>query len=255
MNKTMIKLGLIGYKLEHSFSKGYFTEKFQKENIDHICYENFSIENISYFPQIVEQEPRLYGVNVTIPYKESIIPYLDEISDLARETGAVNTVRIERNQDRPYLKGYNTDVPGFKETITPFADQLKKALVLGSGGASKAIIRALEELGIKYLLVSRKSSKDAITYKDIDDKIIDTHQLIVNCTPLGMKGYDEVKPPLPYHNIKNSHFLYDLIYNPTETPFLLEGKKRGAKTKNGREMLERQAEHSWDIWENVLKRL
>lgn len=248
----MARLGLIGYSLEHSFSKGYFEEKFRKEGIEGIKYDNFPLSDIGKFPELIYQNPDLVGLNVTIPYKREVITYLDELSPLAEEIRAVNTITIKREGHKVWLKGHNTDITGFMESIEGQTEAIKKALILGSGGASQAIMKALEKLQMDYLLISRKRGNKALTYDDVDETLIKEYPLIINCTPLGMQGREDEKPPLPYEHLGKRNFLYDLIYNPSETLFLKEGKKRGAQTQNGRKMLIGQAEHAWLEWRPLL---
>jgi shikimate dehydrogenase len=243
------KYGLIGYPLTHSFSRRFFTEKFQKETID-AEYLNFEIESAGLLIEVIAQNPGLVGLNVTIPYKEQVIPFLDEINDAASEIRAVNTIRIERSSTGTKLIGFNTDVVGFMQSIKPLLrDHHKKALVLGTGGASKAVIYALKESGISSLLVSRKPVGEvSISYNDLDLKIMSEYQIIVNTTPLGTFPKTETYPPIPYQFVGENHLLYDLVYNPEMTEFLRKGSKNGATIKNGLEMLHLQALAAWEIW-------
>ncbi len=236
--------GLIGFPLTHSFSPDYFRQKFQREHIE-AAYNPFVLETISQLPELLQNYPSLEGLNVTIPYKESVMPYLDELSALARETGAVNCIRIADGK----LTGYNTDVAGFCESLKPLLNsQHQHALVLGTGGASKAVQFGLKELGIGYQLVSRREEQGKRSYTALTRRQMRDYQLIINTTPVGMYPDTEACPPLPYEVIGPDHLLFDLIYNPEETRFLAEGRKRGAITKNGLEMLQLQAEESWKIW-------
>lgn len=238
--------GLLGRNIHYSFSKKYFSEKFQKENLLGYSYKNFDIQDIKYFYEIIKNTPNLRGLNVTIPYKETILPYLDKISKKAKKIGAVNTIKISK---KGIIKGYNTDYYGFKKTLKPLLESHhKKALVLGTGGASKAIVFALEELGISYTFVSRETRGERINYQQIDIDTFKTHQIVINCTPLGTSPDVEKCPPLPYSFFTSKHIAYDLIYNPSETQFLKNAKNSGAKTKNGLEMLVIQAEKAWRIW-------
>lgn len=234
--------GLIGHPLSHSFSKTYFTEKFEREGLD--CeYENYDIDDIA-----LVRELDLSGFNVTSPYKEAIIPYLDELDPIAAEVGAVNTVKVLPNGR---LIGYNTDVIGFAETV--FGAELQKtALILGTGGASKAVQYALRQLGIRYSIVSRSIGKGDYQYEELTPEIIQSHLLIVNATPVGMAPNINEAPNLPYDAITPQHTLIDLIYNPDETLFLRKGKEHGAITINGLTMLHAQAEASWEIWTHVI---
>lgn len=240
--------GLIGYPLGHSFSRNYFNQRFRDEQTD-AEYMNFEIPTIKDFPTILAQYPDLKGLNVTIPYKEAVIPYLDALSDDAKAIGAVNVVKVRFNNGKPFLTGYNSDVIGFSDSLEPLLEkQHTKALVLGTGGASKAVIYGLKKLGIEPLQVSRSIHPGMIQYKDITLKLMEQYYLIVNCTPVGMYPHVNECPDLPYGALTNRHLLYDLIYNPDETLFLKKGAGMGAKTKNGLEMLLLQAFASWRFW-------
>jgi shikimate dehydrogenase len=244
--------GLIGYPLSHSFSKGYFSEKFQKENIDGCRYDNYPIEDISLLPGVIESNPQLIGLNVTIPYKEKVLTFLDNISDEAKEIGAVNTIRIHRQHKRITLSGYNTDVYGFSESLKPLLKpHHTSALILGTGGASKAVKFALNKLGIDFVQVSRNRSEECLGYEDVTEDIIETHKIIVNTTPLGTFPKIEEYPSLPYQFLNPQHLLYDLVYNPGITAFLNHGLNHGCRIKNGLEMLHLQAEKSWEIWNGL----
>ena len=244
----MDKYGLIGYPLGHSFSQSYFNEKFQNENIDAL-YENFEIPSIENFPEIIETNPNLRGLNVTIPYKEKVISYLDVISPEARESGAVNVIKVERKGKSTYLTGYNSDVIGFTRSIEPLIEKYhKKALILGTGGASKAINYGLKSLGLETVFVSRYRKPDTICYEDITPKVIKEYNVIVNCTPLGMFPHTDECPNLPYEAMNTQTLLYDLIYNPDTTMFMQKGAEHGATVKNGLEMLLLQAFASWEFW-------
>jgi shikimate dehydrogenase len=237
--------GLIGFPLSHSFSKGFFAEKFQREGITDCRYENFPIPDIAGFHALWQQHPELEGMNVTIPYKQDVIPFLHHFSEAARAIGAVNCIRRQGNE----LTGHNTDVTGFSRSLQPLLQpHHTKALVLGAGGAAKAVKFALQQLGIAYTEVSRKYFDGTIRYEAIDAAVMEAHTLIVNTTPLGMYPNVEEAPPIPYEAITNRHLLYDLIYNPAETLFMKKGAERGAAVKNGHEMLILQAEASWEIW-------
>ena len=244
----MDKYGLIGYPLGHSFSQSYFNEKFQNENIDAL-YENFEIPSIENFPEIIETNPNLRGLNVTIPYKEKVISYLDVISPEAREIGAVNVIKVERKGKSTYLTGYNSDVIGFTRSIEPLIEKYhKKALILGTGGASKAINYGLKSLGLETVFVSRYRKPDTICYEDITPKVIKEYNVIVNCTPLGMFPHTDECPNLPYEAMNTQTLLYDLIYNPDTTMYMQKGAEHGATVKNGLEMLLLQAFASWEFW-------
>ena len=244
--ETNKKFGLIGKDISYSFSKKYFTEKFSKELFDDCTYENFDIPNIEEFPNVLKENPDLKGLNVTIPYKEAIIPFLDTMSDKAFRIGAANVIRFTKKGN---LKGYNSDWYGFKKSLEPLLQpHHKKALILGTGGASKAIAFALDKLGIFYTFVSREASENAIDYNRINATTFDNFQIIINCTPLGTSPNTKEFPPIPYEFFTEKHIAFDLIYNPEETQFLKKAKKKGATIKNGYEMLVFQAEKAWTIW-------
>ena len=242
--KPKHKFGLIGKDISYSFSKNYFTLKFKKLGLNDYEYVNFDLKSIDEFKDLISKE--LKGLNVTIPYKESIINFLDEIDDEAKLIGAVNTIKIDK---RGRLTGFNTDVYGFEESLKPrLKKSHKKALVLGTGGASKAVCYVLDKLKIDYLLVSRSPEKTQISYTDLNRSLLEKYTIIINCTPLGTYPKVEEYPKIPYDCITKKHLLYDLIYNPEKTRFLKEGEKRGADISNGLKMLELQAEKSWKIW-------
>jgi len=244
MNKQKI-VGLIGYPLSHSFSRKYFTDKFRKEGISGFEYRNFEIEDVGKIKEVISSNPGLIGLNVTIPYKESIIPYLDELSPEAEEIGAVNTICIHNSG----LSGHNTDHIGFSRTMDLILDKKPSgALILGTGGASKAVEFSLKERGIPYRYVSRKPAGNALSYKDINKDTISRYPLVINTTPLGMYPEINSKPEIPYDLLGAGNYLIDLVYNPDKTLFLEEGEKAGASTINGLPMLVSQAEASWDLW-------
>lgn len=241
----MRKFGLIGRNISYSFSRGYFSEKFSREEI-RASYENFDLEDISGFPKVLKDNPELEGLNVTIPYKEKIIPFLDALDPVASKIGAVNTIRIDRSGK---LTGYNTDYFGFTGAIKPFLKaQHSKALILGTGGASKAVAYALKHLGIKITFVSRKPSERSISYSVLDSEIMASHKVIVNCTPLGTSPNTSEYPPVPIEYLTQEHLIFDLIYNPPVTKLMELSKLRGATVVNGQRMLEFQAEKAWEIW-------
>ena len=277
----MTSYGLIGYPLGHSFSRKFFTEKFEKEGID-AQYLNFEIPSIEEFPEIIKNNPELRGLNVTIPYKQQVMQYLDDISEEAKAIGAVNVVRIERPSPQPSpimgretmrnagnkpdglpikgdmseglrgsLIGYNSDVIGFVESIRPLLKpHHKKALILGTGGASKAIRYGLEKkLGMKTLFVSRSAREGMITYEEVTAEVLKEYEVIVNCSPVGMYPHVDECPALPYEAMNENNLLYDLVYNPLETLFMKKGAEQGATVKNGLEMLHLQAIASWKFWE------
>lgn len=245
----MKKYGLLGFPLTHSFSKQYFTEKFEREKIDS-SYENFEIDSINKFPGIIKNNPEIVGLNVTIPYKEQVIPFLHEVNESAREVGAVNTIKVSRTASGVFLKGFNTDTFGFENSLKPLLQPWHtKALILGTGGASKALKYILKKLGIGYLSASIEELKDnEIRYEDIDAQIMREHLLIINATPLGTYPKTETFAPIPYEFIGGKHLLFDLVYNPEVTQFLAKGKAQGATIKNGYEMLLGQAKKSYEIW-------
>lgn len=244
----MDKYGLIGFPLHHSFSMSFFNEKFQNENIA-AEYCNFEIPTIEHLPGIIAQHGNLRGLNVTIPYKEKVISYLDELSDEARTIGAVNVVKITRHNGQPYLKGFNSDIIGFTRSIEGLLKpHHRKALILGTGGASKAIRYGLEQLGLEYRFVSRREQPGMLTYEQITADTIREYEVIVNCTPCGMYPHCDEAPALPYEAMNENNLLYDLIYNPDQTLFMRKGAQAGAVTKNGLEMLLLQAYASWEFW-------
>jgi len=245
----MRKFGLIGHPLKHSFSKRYFSEKFEKQGLDNCQYELFDIDDISKITQVIRENPELEGLNVTIPYKEQVIPYLDEMEPGCRVIGAVNTVRIKNGK----LTGFNTDYYGFKESLSKWLDGRQPgALILGSGGASRAVKQALADLTIPYLMVSRQKTKvpGSVDYSDLvaDRRYLDEHHLIINTTPLGTFPNIAEMPPIPLEYLTDQHLVYDLVYNPATTLLMESAADRGALTKNGHEMLILQAEASWGIW-------
>ncbi len=243
----MNKYGLIGKNIAYSFSPGYFAKKFQQLEMDDAFYEIFDLDDISQFPDLIVSESPLSGLNVTIPYKEAVIPYLDALSDEAREIGAVNTICFDEGK----RIGHNTDFQGFTDSITPLLMGKKpKALVLGSGGASKAILYGLHQLELPVNQVSRKKQKGMIKYEELTVEVIKSHKLIINCTPLGTYPKVDEMPPIPYDGITPDHLIYDLVYNPEKSAFLLAGESRGAQICNGLAMLEGQAEASWKLWQS-----
>lgn len=244
-NRT--KFGIIGKDISYSFSRNYFQEKFKKLGLNTYQYFNFDIPEIEEFPFLLyHREDEFRGLNVTIPYKEAVLKYLDEIDAEAQKIGAVNTIKVT---DDNKLIGYNTDVYGFQKSIEPLLKiHHKKALILGTGGASKAIAYVFNKLNIDYKFVSRTAGENRFTYEMLDSEIMNDYSIIVNCSPVGTHPNIEDEPPIPYQYLSDKHLLYDLIYNPAETKFLRKGKKLGADIKNGLEMLELQAEKSWKIW-------
>lgn len=246
----MKRYGLIGFPLSHSFSKNYFVEKFSKSEITDSSYENFELNSIDEFEELIKHNPDIMGLSVTIPYKEKIIPFLTELSSDAKAIGAVNTIQIN-NSETGGLIGHNTDVVGFKVSLLKLiGNSYPEALVLGTGGASKAVVFVLEKMGINYKLVSRQKSAlmNCISYNQLNEELIVNAKLIINTTPLGMFPNINSKPGIPYDAIGSKHFLFDLTYNPSITAFLKIGLDKGAAIKNGQEMLELQADAAWNIW-------
>ena len=243
----MRKFGLIGFPLSHSFSKKYFSDKFEAEGIE-AEYCNFPIESLAELDDIIRSEPKLVGFNVSIPYKTFIIPLLDSMAPCAKSIQSVNTVCIERIGNSWNLKGANTDVIGFKESIEPHVKGHDQALILGTGGSAKAALHVLEDMGIECNSVSRRHDEGDFIYEELSPADIWEHSIIVNCTPIGMFPNVDAAPDIPYESITPEHVLFDMIYNPAETVFLRNGRKRGATCINGLQMLERQAEESWKIW-------
>ena len=242
--------GLIGYPLLHSFSISYFNQKFEDEGIN-ARYENFEIQSIESLMEIIDSTPNLRGLNVTIPYKEKVISYLDALSPEARAIGAVNVIRVIHENNKVTLKGYKSDVIGFTQSIEPMLEKYhKKALILGTGGASKAIDYGLKSLGLETVFVSRYKRPGTIQYTDVTPEVIKEYNVIVNCTPCGMYPHSDECPQLPYEAMDNHTILYDLIYNPDETLFMKNGIEYGANVKNGLEMLLLQAFASWEFWNN-----
>lgn len=247
----MDKYGLIGFPLGHSFSRNFFNEKFENEGIK-AKYINFEIPQIEDLPEILASNPELKGLNVTIPYKQKVMAYLDELSPEAKAIGAVNVIRVSHKGKDVVLKGFNSDVIGFTKSIEPMLEPAhKKALILGTGGASKAIEYGLKTLGLETLFVSRTKKENTITYEEVTPEIIKEYNVIVNCTPLGMYPKADTCPDIPYEAMDGHTILYDLIYNPDETLFLTKGAKYSATTKNGLEMLLLQAFASWEFWNDT----
>lgn len=240
--------GLIGYPLTHSFSKDYFGKKFKNEAVKNCRYENFQLANIKELQKILKDHPDLEGLNITIPYKESVLSFLDEKSELVRETGACNCIKIVNGK----LVGFNTDVIGFERSLLPkLRSEHKHALILGTGGAAKAVEFVLKKNGVHFTYVSRRRSQNNITYEQLTPSVLEKNKLIINTTPVGM--YPKVKEilPLPFEAITPKHFLFDLIYNPPKTLFLRKGEEKGATIQNGYDMLVCQAEESWKIWNQL----
>lgn len=241
----MRRFGLIGKTLKHSFSKHYFTQKFKDNQASDCTYDIFELQSIDELPGLIATQPALEGLNVTIPYKEEVLVFLDERSAVVREIEACNCIKIRNGK----LYGFNTDVGGFRNSLQPkLKPHHKKALILGTGGAAKAVKYALKELEIEYLLVSRRKESGDLGYEDVDDEILKQYTLLINTTPLGMFPNVNDDPPIPYEFLTPQHFLFDLVYNPEKTKFLQQGENRGAQIANGYEMLILQAEESWRIW-------
>ncbi|MGB5243666.1 MAG: shikimate dehydrogenase [Lutimonas sp.] len=246
IKKVESLFGLLGKQISYSFSKGYFNEKFANSGLKDFYYTNFDLDKIDDLEPLLESLPNIKGFNVTIPYKEKVLPFLDEIDEEANLIGAVNTVKLLQGNR---LKGYNTDVYGFEYSILPLIKPMhKKGLILGTGGASKAVAHAFVKLGIDFKYVSRIKGENAISYDDLDKEMIKEHLIVVNCSPVGTFPNTNACPNLPYEFITKDHLFFDLIYNPSETLFLKKAKFYGAQIKNGKEMLELQAEKAWEIW-------
>lgn len=243
----MIKYGLIGFPLSHSGSGVWFIEKLRREGKSGYNYHNFPLSTLDEFPHLFRKYPGLRGLNVTIPYKEKIIPWLEELDPVAGKIGAVNTILIHRERGNVHMKGFNTDAEGFRQSAD-FSGH-RHALILGTGGAAKAVAYAFTEMGITFSYVTRtKKSETQIAYKDLSEKIMGRNTLIINATPLGMFPSIETFPPIPYHLLSDHHFLYDLVYSPAMTVFLKNGAAAGARIQNGQKMLEIQADLSYRIW-------
>jgi len=246
----MRKFGIIGYPLGHSFSKKFYLEKFGKEGIRDVDYDMYPLADIRDFPALYGNDDKFHGFNVTLPHKQAVIPFLNELSAEASAIGAVNCIQIRRKDGRkPYLKGFNTDAHGFEHSLAPLLQpNHAQALVLGNGGAAKAVFYVLRKLGVPFRTVSRSAGNGDLTYADLTETIIREHSVIINCSPVGTFPEVDSAPDIPYAGIGENHLLYDLVYNPAETLFLRRGKERGAAVKNGMEMLVLQAERNWDIW-------
>lgn len=241
------RFGLLGCNIDYSFSRSYFTQKFERENRTNCSYENFDLATLENFDQLLKTR-HLRGMNVTIPYKEQVIPFLDDLDETSKNIGAVNTIVF--NADGT-TKGHNTDYIGFRDSITPLlSPTISAALILGTGGASKAIVYALHQMGIETQYVSRTKKEDNLTYSELTPEILATHKLIVNCTPLGTFPNIDEKPDIDYSSLTTKHVLFDLIYNPTETAFMKAGQEHGARVINGEKMLVGQAEAAWKLWNN-----
>ena len=246
--------GIIGYPLGHSFSQKHFTEKFERESIPDHAYRKFELSDIGQLPALLESEPDLCGLNITIPYKVQVIAYLDEIDPVASEIGAVNTVRVSRRNGRPFLQGFNTDAPAFRESLMKNLLTLPEtALVLGTGGAARSVTHTLIDLNIIPILVSRRPLRGGYTYDDLPGDVISDAGLIVNATPVGMAPATDAMPPIDYSYLRDGQLLFDLTYNPPVTAFLAEGEARGCQTVNGEEMFLVQAGLAWKIWNEEIK--
>lgn len=244
----MRRYGLIGYPLHHSFSKDYFSRKFANEGVNAV-YDNFPLKHISGLPGLIDKYPDLHGLNVTHPYKTLIIEYLDDIDGKASDVGAVNVISITGKGMNRSLKGFNTDIHGFILSLKPLIGRrISRALVLGTGGASRAVQTGLDYLGVKYSVVSRDETKGDYTYTDISGEIIRNYKLIINATPLGMYPDTDSAPDIPYESLTGDTILFDLVYNPETSRFLMQGQEKGCRIKNGKEMLLIQAEKAWEIW-------
>jgi shikimate dehydrogenase len=252
MGADVKTLGLIGFPLGHSFSVGYFNEKFRRENINGYEYLNFPISDIADLPGLIEHTGGLIGLNVTIPHKQAVIPYLSEIDEDAKAIGAVNVLTVRRSGGTIHIKGHNTDLIGIRECLNQWElPSGIRALVLGTGGSSRAVCRELDIRKIEYTLVSRTPNEPELGYSDLSESLVRERKLIINCTPVGMFPKIQNKPEIPYHGITVEHYLFDLIYNPETTLFMQEGLVRGAAVQGGLRMLHAQAEASWDIWKGL----
>ena len=239
------RYGLIGRNIAYSFSRGYFKQKFETENLEKCTYENFDLNEIQELNKILTKK-NIYGLNVTTPFKREVVPFLDRLSPTAEKMNAVNTIKFHKDGT---VSGHNTDVYGFEKSLLEIiSTPPKKALILGTGGASSAVAFVMKKFNIEFTYISRGAGANAIEYNKVDEKVMNEHQLIINASPLGTFPDINLAPQLPYSFLTNDHVLFDLIYNPPETRFLQEGKKRGCKTLNGQKMLEYQAEKSWQIW-------
>lgn len=243
---TTHRFGLIGYPLGHSFSKAYFAAKFEREGIAGIEYANYPIETADELPDLIRTTENLRGLNVTIPHKQAVIPLLDELDTEAEAVGAVNTILIRGNGQ---TKGFNTDVYGFEQSLEPLLrEHHQAALILGTGGAAKAVEYVMQKLGIATQYVSRTKRSGGLSYAEINRSVLADYRLVINTTPLGMSPHTDAAPDLPYEHFTDKHLAFDLIYNPAETEFMRRAKRSGATVKNGLEMLEKQAERAWSIW-------
>jgi len=239
------KYGLVGRNISYSFSKGYFTKKFKDLKLAHHSYENFDLDSMAELVKLLKENPEVRGLNVTIPYKVEVLPFLNKIDATALQIGAVNTIKVIEDQ----LIGFNTDVIGFQRSLKPhLKSHHKNALILGTGGASKAVAYVLEQLGLSHKFVSRQAREDQLGYPELDKDIISKYTVLINCTPLGTYPDVENRPEVPYQFLGEDHLLFDLIYNPVKTAFLIAGEAQGASIVNGHKMLELQAEASWEIW-------
>ena len=250
----MRKFGLVGFPLGHSFSKQYFSDKFINESISDCSYENYELEKLDSFNEMILNDPEICGLNITIPYKSEVIRYLDNVDNEASEIGAVNVIKISYKREKPILKGFNSDIFGFRESLLQHLSggKLRNAIILGTGGSSKAIVYVLNKLDVSIIQISRNSGNGFISYKELTDKMLKENELIINTTPLGMFPNIKDKPDLNYDCLNRNHVLFDLVYNPSLTAFLKEGKERGCTLIGGLEMLHLQAEKSWEIWNSPM---
>jgi shikimate dehydrogenase len=247
----MRKFGLVGYPLGHSFSKKYFAEKFASQKISDCVYDNYPLENLDHFIELINSDKEIIGLNVTIPYKSRILKFVDVLEPEAGEIGAVNVLKIKRQQNKNTVFGYNSDVTGIRDTLLPYInDNVRNALVLGTGGSSRAVCHVLDKFGLKIKLVSRDKKPGVLSYPEITSEVIGRNQLIVNTTPLGMFPDIESKPPIDYSALTKNHILFDLVYNPELTSFLKMGTERECIALSGLKMLHSQAEKAWEIWNN-----
>jgi shikimate dehydrogenase len=245
----MRKFGLIGYPLGHSFSGKYFAGKFAREGISDCSYQNYPLETLEKFPDLISENPELCGLNITIPYKTEIIKYIDDTEPAVKDIGAVNVLKIKRSKHKIRISGFNSDVTGIEASLVPFITaQIRNALVLGTGGGSKAVAFTLKKMGINIIFVSRTSKKNCITYEDLTSSVMQKSDIIINTTPLGMFPDITTRPGINYNLLNEKHILFDLVYNPEITSFLCSGQERGCRIITGLKMLYAQAERSWEIW-------
>lgn len=249
----MRKFGLVGFPLGHSFSRKYFTEKFASQNIPDCVYNNYPLENLDNFVDLISSDKEIVGLNITIPYKSQILEFIDDLDNEAREIGAVNVLKIKRQNGKLSISGYNSDVTGIRDTLQPYINNnVKNALILGTGGSSKAVCHVLKKFGLNVTMISREKKPGIVSYSELTPGAIRRSLLIVNTTPLGMFPAIDGKPPIDYTSLTDNHILFDLVYNPEVTSFMKMGIERGCIAISGLTMLHSQAEKAWEIWNNDL---